>query len=145
MSANCYSVLQVARNANEEVITASFQALVSKISREQKDNPETLAVSLKVLTYAYQTLTNPALRAEHDRRMDAGLSVVDATQNNTTEKVQAEPTKPRVGEVSQFQGNGKIEPTFNPAISPSEQNLSPRWPLQIPPPVAGQIPPGKAV
>lgn len=65
-----YDNLGVARNAQPEVIRAAYKALVQKYHPDRNpDNPDAERI-MKIINTAFEVLSDPIERAEHDRWID---------------------------------------------------------------------------
>jgi len=63
-----YDHLQVSRNASQEVIRAAYQSLVQEWNPDRHaNNKEKADRMLKTINTAYEVLSDPKSRAEHDR------------------------------------------------------------------------------
>jgi DnaJ-class molecular chaperone len=61
-----YENLRVARNAPPEVIRAAYKALSQRFHPDRNPGDPEAARVMALLNVAYQTLSDPQLRAEHD-------------------------------------------------------------------------------
>jgi len=68
-----YTVLQVSRGADQEVIAAAYKKLAQQYHPDVSDAPDATAV-MRELMEAYETLSDPQRRAEYDERLDAGTT-----------------------------------------------------------------------
>lgn len=62
-----YDNLNVARNAHPEVIKAAYKALAQKYHPDRNPNNPDAERIMKIINTAYQVLSDPIRRAEHDR------------------------------------------------------------------------------
>lgn len=65
-----YDNLGVARNADPAVIKAAHKALAQKYHPDRNPNNPDAERIMKIINTAYQVLSDPARRAEHDRWID---------------------------------------------------------------------------
>lgn len=63
---NYYEVLEITENASDEVIRASYRALVKKYHPDNNVNNPEANKKLQELTEAYETLVNPENRRQYD-------------------------------------------------------------------------------
>ena len=63
---NYYEVLEITENASDEVIRASYRALVKKYHPDNNVNNPEANRKLQELTEAYETLVNPENRRQYD-------------------------------------------------------------------------------
>jgi hypothetical protein len=77
-----YENLRVARNAPPEVIRAAYRALSQRYHPDLNPGDADAARIMALLNVAYQTLSDPALRAEHD----AWLREQDASDAHETSR-----------------------------------------------------------
>ena len=96
---NYYEILEVTNNASDEVIKASYKALVKKY---HPDNVNNLSVSkdISLINEAYEVLSNPIKRKEYDKKIK--VDNVKFNDNITLEK--SENTEPY--------SNGKLGKLF---------------------------------
>jgi hypothetical protein len=62
-----YDNLKVARNAPDAVIRAAYRSLIEKYHPSRRPNSSEAARISKILDEAYETLTDPVLRKNHDQ------------------------------------------------------------------------------
>lgn len=77
---NYYEILEITNNASDEVIKASYKALVKKY---HPDNVNNLSVSkdISLINEAYEVLSNPIKRREYDERIKVDTTKFDDNIN----------------------------------------------------------------
>ncbi|HVS50889.1 MAG TPA: J domain-containing protein [Opitutaceae bacterium] len=74
-----YDTLKVPRDASVRVIHAAYRSLARKYHPDRRgDSPESQA-AMQALNAAYEALSNPLTRAEHDRWIEAELGAESST------------------------------------------------------------------
>ena len=68
-----YELLQVTPTADLEIITAAYRALIRRHHPDRNPSP-TADATTKRLNEAWEVLSDPAKRAEYDRKLAAGSS-----------------------------------------------------------------------
>ena len=68
-----YELLQVSPTADLEIITAAYRALIRRHHPDRNPSP-TADATTKRLNEAWEVLSDPAKRAEYDRKLGAGSS-----------------------------------------------------------------------
>ena len=68
-----YELLQVTPTADLEIITAAYRALIRRHHPDRNPSP-TADATTKRLNEAWEVLSDPAKRAEYDRKLGAGSS-----------------------------------------------------------------------
>lgn len=67
---NHYDNLKVSRNAPDEVIAAAYRSLAKKYHPDQNNSDPEATRILQIINRAYEVLSDPVRRAEHDRWID---------------------------------------------------------------------------
>jgi hypothetical protein len=76
---NPYKILQVDRDAEQEVLEAAYRRLVAKYHPDRNDSPEAGAM-LRDLNAAYELVSDPERRAHYDREWANGSGTRRASQ-----------------------------------------------------------------
>ena len=77
---NYYEILEITNNASDEVIKASYKALVKKY---HPDNGNNLSISkdISLINEAYEVLSNPIKRREYDKKIKVDNTKFDDNIN----------------------------------------------------------------
>ena len=65
-----YEILEITQDASEEVIKASYKALVKKLHPDNMHNPEDYNKSILEINEAYAVLSDPQKRKEYDKKLE---------------------------------------------------------------------------
>ena len=65
---NYYEMLEVSRDASEEVIRAAYKAQTAKYHPDNVISGD--ESKMKEINLAYETLSDPVLRAEYDKKLE---------------------------------------------------------------------------
>lgn len=114
-----YDNLKVARNAPPEVIRAAYKSLSQKYHPDRNPNKPDAIRIIKIINSAYEVLSDPQKRREHDEwiareevvlasKTDAGSSF----NSKRNAERQSESVRPRYNDVHQSQQSQKR--TFKP-------------------------------
>ena len=71
MEKNYYKILQIDRNASPEIIEKAYKTLAKKYhpDLQSENNKEKYEEIFKVINEAYQTLSDPSLKASYDKSL----------------------------------------------------------------------------
>ena len=78
MTKDYYAVLGLLHSAEDVVIKAAFKALAQRYHPDKfKGDPNVAKAKMEAFNEAYQVLSNPPLRQEHDRELMGDLAGMD--------------------------------------------------------------------
>ncbi|MEQ1661323.1 MAG: DnaJ domain-containing protein [Thiobacillus sp.] len=86
-----YDNLQVSRNASDTVIRAAYKSLVQKYHPDK--NPESREEAeriTRIINEAFEVLSNPKLKKEHDVRIAANENIAEPPDRNVSQEPQQE-------------------------------------------------------
>ena len=89
-----YELLQISPTADLEIITAAYRALIRRHHPDRNPSPNADATT-KRLNEAWEVLSDPAKRAEYDRKLGAGSSSRPAPPPRPPNRPTQEPPPPR--------------------------------------------------
>ena len=117
MKKNYYEILEVSENASQETIEKVYKMLAKKYHPDLQSN-ETKAQAeeiIKEINMAYETLSNPKLRAEYDRFL------VNERNSNSISRDEYEKLK---DELNRLKTTSNFSNTSNSSSSAKKNNVS---------------------
>ncbi|WP_228199544.1 J domain-containing protein [Acinetobacter haemolyticus] len=85
-----YDNLKVSRTAPLEVIRAAYKILAQKYHPDRNSNNPEAARIMKLINEAYEVLSNPIKRAEHDSWIEAQEEKIRKIQDRNSNKIKNE-------------------------------------------------------
>jgi curved DNA-binding protein CbpA len=87
-----YDNLQVSRNASDAVIRAAYKSLMQRYHPDKNPDSRQEAERItRIINEAFEVLSNPALRSQHDDWIAAAESSGEPSVRRTPEEVRARP------------------------------------------------------
>lgn len=88
---NYYEILEIDKNASEEIIDKSYKVLVKKYHPDLQTDPQKkleYEAKIKLINEAYNTISNPDLRAEYDSTLaqEENVSNIDNIVSETEQE-----------------------------------------------------------
>ena len=117
-----YDNLKVARNAPPEVIRAAYKTLSQKHHPDRNGNSENAIRIIQIINSAYEVLSDPEKRREHDE----WIVRAESESIRVTEKKNANPPRPNPSRQSQKSARRRSSFHIYPA---RHRGLSNLWPL----------------
>lgn len=125
-----YDNLHITETAGLEVIKAAYRALAQKWhpdkNPDQRDSAERV---FKIITRAYEVLSDPALRHKYDERLKEQRSVEPDEPEPESEAVSEQPIKSQSEKASEAWADGKRsrEQGFNSSDCPYDGSMADAW------------------
>ncbi len=140
MKKNYYDLLEVSKNASPEVIEKVYKLLAKKYhpDLQPSDKKAECEEMFKKISIAYETLSNPKLRAEYDAQLEEAENSISSNpknfeQNqNITKKV--EPSSPKSTETNKTYSTSYKSPinSFFSNIQAKNNKSTPIFTIKLP-------------
>ncbi|WP_019140477.1 J domain-containing protein [Noviherbaspirillum massiliense] len=112
-----YDNLKVARNAPPEVIRAAYKTLSQKYHPDRNPNSADAIRIIQIINSAYEVLSDPVKRQEHDEWI-ARAEAQEAATERKSSRPAGGTTEKKAQDVRRRSGSGRRRSSRQPALKP---------------------------